>query len=275
MASEDDFFLFRRFGDLNSRTILWMQDRITRLEADVKRLDESVEKSPLENKLRNDSFRWDEQWLKPRHALMAELSQLLHHYSLCFCFPMISSATNRTDQFIDAYAKVRARPRADKRLIANVRNWLDRGAVAAEESSFIDHTDDLTSIHHRTRPPLGRWLESFQQLHRIRLFRAKHENESLEKASGTIISSNSRFDFITNTSIILGGLVMLLAPLWWLEYIHNSEKKLAVMTGFICLFVGLMSTATVNRPGEVVAATAAYAAVLMVFMQVDGKGEKS
>lgn len=32
-----------------------------------------------------------------------------------------------------------------------------------------------------------------------------------------------------------------------------------------------MTTATVNRPFEVVAATAAYAAVLMVFKQIDEK----
>ncbi|KAF2441987.1 hypothetical protein P171DRAFT_522900 [Karstenula rhodostoma CBS 690.94] len=258
MASEDDFFLFRRFGDLNCRTILWMQDRIKRVEDDLRRLDEWVEKSHPDEKLRNDSFKWDEQHMQQRHAHMEQLSRQLHHYN----------------QFIDSYAKVRARPRADERLIQNVKSWLARGAVAPEESSFIDHTSDLTSIHHRTQPPLGRWLESFGRLHRSRLFRAKRGNDADEKASGTTISSNSRFDFITNTSIILGGLVMLLAPLWWLEYVNDSEKKLAVMTGFICVFVGLMSTATVNRPGEVVAATAAYTAVLMVFMQVDGKGDK-
>ena len=84
-------------------------------------------------------------------------------------------------------------------------------------------------------------------------------------------SSNSRLDLFTNVSIITAGLVMLLAPLWWLEFVDNSKIKLAVMTGFICVFVGLMSTATVNKPFEIVAATAAYAAVLMVFMQVDGK----
>ncbi|KAK7191935.1 hypothetical protein DPSP01_013342 [Paraphaeosphaeria sporulosa] len=252
MASEDDFFLFRRFGDLNSRTILWMQDRITRVENDLRSLDEMVHKSKLADNLRNDSFRWDEKWMTQRHAHMVELSQLLHHYN----------------QFIDGYAKVRARPRADKRLVENVENWLDRGAIDPEESSFLRHTDDLTSIHHRTLPPLGRWLESFAQLHRSSFFRAKHGNDAVQKSSGTTISSNSRFDLVTNTSIIFGGLVMLLAPLWWLEYVNDSAKKLAVMTGFICVFVALGSVATVNRPAEVVAAAAAYAAVLMVFMQV-------
>jgi hypothetical protein len=274
MASEDDFFIFRRFGDLNTRTILWMQDRIRQIEDDIRSQDELVAKSHPDDKLRNDSFVWDEKYRQQRHARMRELSDLLHRYSISI-FSSKTSSTNGTDSFIDAYAKVRARPRAENRLVENVKNWLLRGAIAAEESSFIEHTDDLTSIHHRTRPPLGRWLESFQQLHRSRLFQSKHGNEAYKTSSATTYSSNSRFDFFTNTSIILGGLVMLLSPLWWLEYVNDNEKKLAVITGFICVFVGLMSVATVNRPGEVVAATAAYAAVLMVFMQVDGKGDKS
>jgi hypothetical protein len=61
---------------------------------------------------------------------------------------------------------------------------------------------------------------------------------------------------------------MLLAPLWWLEYVKNSENRLKVITAFLIAFIGMMSVAVVNRPFEVVAATAAYAAVLMVFMQI-------
>jgi hypothetical protein len=73
-------------------------------------------------------------------------------------------------------------------------------------------------------------------------------------------------------TIILMGLVMLLAPLWWLEKVSSSETRLKIITGFIIVFMVAMSTATVNRPFEVVASTAAYAAVLMVFMQIDGGG---
>lgn len=44
--------------------------------------------------------------------------------------------------------------------------------------------------------------------------------------------------------------------------------KLKVITGFIVVFMGMMTTAT-HKPFEVVAATAAYSAVLMVFMQIN------
>jgi hypothetical protein len=65
---------------------------------------------------------------------------------------------------------------------------------------------------------------------------------------------------------------MLLAPMWWLEYVGTSESRLKIITGFVCGFVGVMMCATVNRPFEVVASAAAYTAVLMVFMQIEGRG---
>lgn len=64
---------------------------------------------------------------------------------------------------------------------------------------------------------------------------------------------------------------MLLAPLWWLEYVNSTDVRLGIITSFICVFIFLISLSVVNRPFEVVAATAAYTAVLMVFMQINGK----
>lgn len=76
---------------------------------------------------------------------------------------------------------------------------------------------------------------------------------------------------VTCVTVIL-GLAMLIGPLWLLQHISaqepNLETRLIVITGFICLFTILLSLFTVAKPFEVLAATAAYGAVLMVFMQV-------
>jgi hypothetical protein len=87
----------------------------------------------------------------------------------------------------------------------------------------------------------------------------------------TVYSSDEKFECFTTRSIILAGLIALLAPMWWLEFVSSSNARLGIITGFICVFISIMSVATTNRPFEVVAATAAYAAVLMVFMQIDGR----
>jgi hypothetical protein len=153
-----------------------------------------------------------------------------------------------------------------------VNNWLDRGAIVKTEAEFATHASDLISINSRSRAPLGQWLEACRKLHLWRIFRAKDVPDLHIKSAATVYSSNQMFDTLTTGAIILMGLVMLLAPLWWLEKVSSSETRLKIITGFIIVFMVAMSTATVNRPFEVVASTAAYAAVLMVFMQIDGGG---
>lgn len=81
MASEDDFFVFRRFQNLNAQTILWMQDRISGIEERLNAIHKGIESAPTDSKWKNCSFRWDQQYVRERHTLMEELSRLLHQYS--------------------------------------------------------------------------------------------------------------------------------------------------------------------------------------------------
>lgn len=130
------------------------------------------------------------------------------------------------------------------------------------------YAPDLISISSRTLPPLGRWLESWQSLRLSKWFSAVLIEGKHVKSESTTYFSDSRFEKLTNRSIILGGLIMLLTPLWLLEYYSGSKRRLGIITTFVVVFMLIMSTATINRPFEVVASSAAYAAVLMVFMQI-------
>lgn len=81
MASDDDFFVFRRFESLNANTILWMQDKISRLEEELQELHRNEEDAKSDEYGRNDSFRFDETYLPRRDQIMCELSRQLQHYS--------------------------------------------------------------------------------------------------------------------------------------------------------------------------------------------------
>lgn len=81
MASDDDFFVFRRFESLNANTILWMQYQISQLEKELEDLHKEVEDSKIDDGLRNDSFHWDAQYWQRRNQIMGELSRQLLHYS--------------------------------------------------------------------------------------------------------------------------------------------------------------------------------------------------
>ncbi|OAK93539.1 hypothetical protein IQ06DRAFT_321576 [Phaeosphaeriaceae sp. SRC1lsM3a] len=255
MASDNDFFVFRRFESLNANTILWMQYRISALERRLEEIHKEVEDSKISDNLMNSSFKWDEEYAQERTRIMHELSGVLLQYN----------------QFINAFSKVRARPRAENRQIDNVVHWLERKAITKNEAAFIQKKGDLITINSRSLPPLGQWIEACQRLHLWKMFRAKFVPDVHVKSAMTVYSSDEKFDRVTTGSIIVIGLLMLLAPMWWLEFTSTSIVRLGIITGFVCAFISIMSMSTTNRPFEVVAATAAYAAVLMVFMQIGGK----
>lgn len=92
----------------------------------------------------------------------------------------------------------------------------------------------------------------------------------------TVYNRDSRVDKLATFLIMLLGLGMLIGPLWWLQHLSayqpNLQARLEVITGFLVLFTILLSILTVAKPFEVLAATAAYGAVLMVFMQLGSSG---
>lgn len=166
---------------------------------------------------------------------------------------------------------MQARPRAETEQVKNVSNWLSCNAINKLERCFIhEHAGDLVAIKARTQTPLGRLLAKWSAFRFSTLFKSPNEAGVRESSPCTQYSSNDKFDAVIAAIIIVVGLGMLLGPLWWLEFVDNSDKRLGVITGFCCVFALLMTMATINRPFEVVAATAAYAAVLMVFMQIGG-----
>jgi hypothetical protein len=87
MASDDDFFIIRRFQSLNANVILYMQDRISQIESQLKSIHDTNATAPIPapgtagGERRNNSFRWDMRFEPERDRLMCELTSLLHYYS--------------------------------------------------------------------------------------------------------------------------------------------------------------------------------------------------
>jgi hypothetical protein len=73
--------------------------------------------------------------------------------------------------------------------------------------------------------------------------------------------------WFADSVIIFLGLVMLYGPMWWLQWVDDDVKRLAIITCFVFVFAMGLRLMSTMRPFEALAATAAYAAVLMVYMQ--------
>lgn len=98
-----------------------------------------------------------------------------------------------------------------------------------------------------------------------------HPTNNFESKTA-IYSKESTIDKWVTCATITFGLIMLLGPLWLLQYVTteglSNKGRLTIITIFLIAFAVLFSVLTVSRPSEVLGATAAYGAVLMVFMQL-------
>jgi len=98
-------------------------------------------------------------------------------------------------------------------------------------------------------------VEQFPILLGTRLFRSQRESHI--SSCTTTYYSHTKLDSAVYAVIIVAGLLLLISPMWALQFVTEDVKRLAIITGFILVFTALLSSATVAKPFEVLAATAA------------------
>lgn len=178
--------------------------------------------------------------------------------------------------------------------VTNVRNWFRNNfqPIKPEEADFINKDGDLIAIVKEDKTPLRRWIDNVRwfrgtwfridKVSGTMVYSASrdliililsfsttgitaliivqlgyhHYNSHFE--SNTTIYENDRYwDKVVTLLIISTGLAMLIGPLWILESISNdSKKRLGVITAFVVGFTVLLSSVTVAKHFEVLAATA-------------------
>ncbi|MCJ1357940.1 MAG: hypothetical protein MMC33_007936 [Icmadophila ericetorum] len=243
-----------------------MQDQISELSEELERTDDECRRRGLHSgdrrgectlarDPRNDcSVR--------RQALLDELAQRLGKYN----------------EFVLTHSQLKERPAPTKRQVKNVKIWLDnnQSAIKKDEASFIDVKGDLMTLVPKANVPLRRFFNKFECFREIPCFR--EDMSDADFAPTTIHNKDERIDKAITFTTITIGLVMLLAPLWWLQKVTiddptaNPNYRLGIITLFIGIFTGLLSLVTVAKPFEVLGATAAYSAVLTIFLQLQAGG---
>ena len=99
------------------------------------------------------------------------------------------------------------------------------------------------------------------------IFRLRTNKPERYQASSTQHTSNAGFDQFVCFVTVLMGLGLLFAPMWYLHYVNNSDHILGIITGFVSLFAFWLWVAAGPRQFEILLGTAAYAAVLYIYLQ--------
>ncbi|KAL3479502.1 hypothetical protein BJX99DRAFT_222235 [Aspergillus californicus] len=175
------------------------------------------------------------------------------------------------DRYIYHYIQLKTRASAPKKDIKSLKNWFYNhdGAITPEERRYIEK-DDLFALVPKDRSPLRRLLERSSSFRFSRLWKRNKPDSELpfHIQQHVHYSSDKRMDRFVTLTTIATGLIMIIAPIWILAYTDPAAFKLAVITIFNFLFLTLVSLGTNAKPYESLTVTAAYSAILMVFLQM-------
>lgn len=260
MASSNDFFLLRRFGQLNARVLLIMQDEIVVKEKELEAID-------LQCQIGSDelgdcsSLRYDPN--PARRQILLELKTLLKEYSTYFKWALLLVVSfcitkGCADEYISVYSELKSKSSAQPHQVENILAWFHNHplAIAAEEQGFVERGTDVISLSAKPKSPLQLWIEKCRPLVTSAIFRARHRDAHVASRT-TIYHSNQGLSAFASFVIVATGLVLLLGPMWALQFIEDNIRRLGLITGTVLLFTALVASATIAKPFEVLAAAAA------------------
>ncbi|KAI8669140.1 hypothetical protein NCS57_00728000 [Fusarium keratoplasticum] len=259
ISSEDDWFVLRRFGTLNVRVALALQDEISVLEEQLKELDESYSRRESPDR-HNGRFRGD---AEDRRALTELISDKLYRYSEYTRTNLIDMklmGLHELDAFVLQQSKLRRFPEAPHRDIRSIRNWHhnhDYVAIAAEEQEYLEHEKDLICLVQKDKTPLRRLIDTSLTIRTLPIWKHKGKAAAEYDAEHVSYYSDSRMDKTASVVIVAVGIVMLITPIWVLQAMDGLRAKLAVITTFVLVFLLVLSFAMASKPFEALGATAA------------------
>ncbi|XPS96317.1 hypothetical protein M3J09_005587 [Ascochyta lentis] len=264
IASDRDrtTLIYKRFDELAARNILYIQSELAELHNQQRKFDledlvadlatkkcardyEVFEKTATGNADANQAKRW-ELMLKVRRT-MKEYREALFFESTLATLPPPSKSVLRAFQE-EYYNKTDGR--ADP-----------FPTLGGTSTGLYDDIDDLVALRVQNDPDR---MTKFAQENLAFLFPdQKRRRKGIAYASDRALSS-----FVAWFSTFLAAL-LLIGAIVILYKVRSSDWRLGLIATFTTLFAGSVGLLTNARRAELFAATAAYAAVLVVFVSGD------
>lgn len=151
--SDDDFFILRKFGKLNTRVLLALQDDLSELEGRLETHEQSLSSRSAPN-VHNGTFRDDTS--DDRRDLISEIDKRLQAYN----------------ELVIQHSKLRRRPPVAAKERRSLSNWFHNHdkAIQEDETLYIQHSEDIFAIVPRNKTPLRRVLERSSHFRLFRLW---------------------------------------------------------------------------------------------------------
>ncbi|KAK8044179.1 hypothetical protein PG993_004203 [Apiospora rasikravindrae] len=269
LSLTDEYFVLRRYDLLHCRILVTLQQRIAILEERLDELDEKLSRQTPD--VHNGTVRNDQ---PERQLLVEEIARELKSYGNYALNMTIFQPTllilNAADMVL-SYKELKSAPSAPKRNINNINTWLSNNYSPIEDAevAFLK-AKDLITVARPRKSVLRQFFEEHILIPTRGLFGLLGQRDGPDGTN--VYGSDEPVDAIASVSIFVVGMGMLIAPLWILAVTHDMFRRLGVITAFIAVLLGVLTSATLAKPFEILAATAGYSAVLVVFLQIGTDG---
>ncbi|KAF2849077.1 hypothetical protein T440DRAFT_452894 [Plenodomus tracheiphilus IPT5] len=271
-ASEQNFMLYRSFSCVHARLLLHLQASIQALESELDSLDR-LHAQTAEGRSRLVS--WDNdveacedekaEGLRTRDDILEELRVKVNQY----------------DELLIKAREIVGFQRPSSRDYRSVRNWFHNvGPVIDEDQDYLSWKEDIITLRH------GREWAGFdglveELLHKldgllIRYIFCTPSQTRKSTDPKTYYFSPSRVSKLVNLIITLVIFCLLAAPVLSMYHLSTLATHEAIFAAigmlmvFTLLFAAAMAALTKARRHELFAASAAYCAVLVVFIGSTG-----
>ncbi|RYP69873.1 hypothetical protein DL771_005816 [Monosporascus sp. 5C6A] len=246
IASHDSFQVYRRFTRLRSRLHLIKQDKLSRLEKQLDKLDRDEDVHLFLGSCREDDN-------LERQTTLAQIDKALAEY----------------DDFIERSSRILAYDAPDVRQVANLRNWIDGNrCIARAETEYLTRYDwDLLRAAHHDDNAIAQ-LEAFVVralvwVRRLSRFR-KHDYDVNTNDSAGMISRDPQVHIFSKTTtsrisrilMIPFVTMLLMAPVIICQSLSTLLARTIVIVLFTSSFTSVLSGLTRARTVELVIAGA-------------------
>ncbi|KAF8849170.1 hypothetical protein BDZ45DRAFT_697789 [Acephala macrosclerotiorum] len=254
--SDADTVLARRFGDLHARILLYYQAELTDLEAQLAKLD--ADDAAKDEYLWRNAYsihRDNGEGNEERTVLIEKIVQKLEEY----------------DKLLFNESRNRKLPRPSERVHHNFMDYVyTENTIDKEDQRFIYHEHDFVTLQEYEESRLDELMHRFmghckhgplKKLFVKRADREKTSDKHLHYYSADRLGTFMKI-LIATTSIAL-----LLIPVYiFMTRNLSATLMTSVILIFAFAFAASISFSTNARRHEVFTATAAYCAVLVVFV---------
>ncbi|PHH87375.1 hypothetical protein CDD83_8962 [Cordyceps sp. RAO-2017] len=251
LDNDHETFIYRRFNELAARNLLYMQAELLVLEKQLDELDRRDANS-------------DDMDLKDAIRTWETLSQQYDNGG--------EEARVRMDLIVRTRAKLKEYhealllqsemaklKRPNRRVTDAYRQWFKKPypALGERAKTFLDASDDLVGLNTSETDHLSRFLRRHWPAKAKRSRDGHHligrfNEQSISVAVGVIT--------------ILVAAVLLVGSIISLYFVSSNAAKLGMVAAFTAAFALSVGLTTNGSRAEIFAATAAYAAVLVVFV---------